>query len=221
VKALHDQGSVTEPEDLRFLESEVRDYKRAGLDLDKDTRDQVQALKTRMSELSINFSKNSNEENSTHEFTLAELEGLPEDFKNSLEKVNDNFLVSLAYPHYIPIMQLCKVSSTRQTIEKAFNSRCIDTNVDIIEELIRLRAQVAKLLGFQTHADYVLDTRMAKNPTNVRTFLSELATKMKPLQVDEMKELEALKLREDPTSGGKLNAWDGGYLKDIQMKEKF
>jgi len=135
-----------------------------------------------MSELSINFSKNSNEENSTHEFTLAELEGLPEDFKNSLERAeNDNYLVSLAYPHYIPIMQLCKVSSTRQTIEKAFNSRCIDTNVDIIEELIRLRALVAKLLGYQTHADYILDVRMAKNPTNVSTFLSELATKMRPL----------------------------------------
>jgi len=79
------------------------------------------------------------------------------------------------------MMQLCKVSSTRQTMEKAFNSRCMDTNVEIIEELVRLRAQAAKLLGYASHAEYILDVRMAKDPTNVDTFLSELAVKMKPL----------------------------------------
>lgn len=174
-----------------------------------------------MSELSINFSTHSNEEKTIIEFTESELEGLPEDFKNSLEKKDEKFQVSLKYPHYIPMMQLCKVSSTRQTMEKAFNSRCMDTNVEIIEELIRLRAQAAKLLGYASHAEYILDVRMAKDPTNVDTFLSELAVKMKPLQKVEMEELEALKLREDPESGGKMKAWDGGYLKDIQMKEKF
>jgi Zn-dependent oligopeptidase len=134
-----------------------------------------------MSELSINFSTNSNEENTTLNFSAEELEGIPDDFKNSLDRSGDDYVLTLKYPHYIPMMQLCKVSKTRQTMEKAFNSRCIDTNVEIIEELIRLRAKVSKLLGYETHADYILDVRMAKNPTNVKTFLSELATKMKPL----------------------------------------
>lgn len=96
-----------------------------------------------MSELSINFSKNSNEENTKLTFSADQLEGLPDDFKNSLDRSADDYVISLMYPHYMPVMQLCKVSATRQTMEKAFNSRCIDTNVDIIEELIRLRAKVA------------------------------------------------------------------------------
>lgn len=181
LKALLDQGSITAPEDKRFLETEVRDFRRNGLDLDKETRDKVEAINKRMSELSINFSTHSNEEKTIIEFSESELEGLPEDFKNSLEKKDDKFQVSLKYPHYIPMMQLCKVSSTRQTMEKAFNSRCMDTNVEIIEELVRLRAQAAKLLGYASHAEYILDVRMAKDPTNVDTFLSELAVKMKPL----------------------------------------
>lgn len=104
LKALLDQGSITAPEDVRFLETEVRDFRRNGLDLDKETRDKVEAINKRMSELSINFSTHSNEENTIIEFSESELEGLPEDFKNSLEKKDDKFQVSLKYPHYIPMM---------------------------------------------------------------------------------------------------------------------
>jgi thimet oligopeptidase len=61
-------------------------------------------------------------------------------------------------------------------MEKAFNSRCIDTNVAIIEELVVLRAEVASILGFKNHAEYILNIRMAKSPNTVKKFLTDLAT---------------------------------------------
>jgi Zn-dependent oligopeptidase len=61
-------------------------------------------------------------------------------------------------------------------MEKAFNSRCIDTNVAIIEELVVLRAEVASILGFNNHAEYILNIRMAKSPNTVKKFLTDLAT---------------------------------------------
>jgi thimet oligopeptidase len=66
-------------------------------------------------------------------------------------------------------------------MEKAFNSRCIETNVAIIEELVVLRAEVASILGYKNHAEYILEVRMAKSPKAVKKFLTELTDKLKPL----------------------------------------
>ena len=66
-------------------------------------------------------------------------------------------------------------------MEKAFNSRCIETNVAIIEELVVLRAEVASILGYKNHAEYILEVRMAKSPNTVKKFLTELSDKLKPL----------------------------------------
>jgi thimet oligopeptidase len=66
-------------------------------------------------------------------------------------------------------------------MEKAFNSRCIETNVAIIEELVVLRAEVASILGYKNHAEYILEVRMAKSPNAVKKFLTELSDKLKPL----------------------------------------
>ena len=129
-----------------------------------------------MAELSTNFSKFTGEENRKLEFSAAELKGMPTDFLNKLEKKGGKYVVTLKYPHMFPITKLCSVSSTRQTMEKAFNSRCIDTNVAIIEELIVLRAEVASILGFKNHAEYILNIRMAKSPNTVKKFLNDLAT---------------------------------------------
>lgn len=106
-------------------------------------------------------------------------------------------------------------------MEKAFNSRCIDTNVAIIEELVVLRAETANLLKFKTHADYILDERMAKSATKVKTFLSDLGDKMRPLFVKEREALGVYKKKHEPETDGNLNAWDGAFYRDLQEKDKF
>jgi len=127
-----------------------------------------------MGALSIDFSKHLGEEKTELGFTAAQLEGLPADFVEGLDKFPGGaqeeglLTVTLKYPHVVPISKYCKVAETRRVVMSAFNSRCADTNVAILEELVLRRAAVAKILGFDSHSDYVLDVRMAKSAAAVQ-----------------------------------------------------
>ena len=128
----------------------------------------------KMGALSIDFSKHLGEEKTELGFTAAQLEGLPADFVEGLDKFPGGaqegglLTVTLKYPHVVPISKYCKVAETRRVVMSAFNSRCADTNVAILEELVLRRAAVAKILGFDSHSDYVLDVRMAKSAAAVQ-----------------------------------------------------
>jgi Zn-dependent oligopeptidase len=118
-------------------------------------------------------------------------------------------------------MKLCEVSSTRQQMERAFNSRNIETNVAILEELVVLRAELAEILGYKTHADKILDIRMAKSASNVKKFLNDLGDKMRPLFLKEREALAVYKQKHEPKSDGVLQAWDGAFYRNLQEKDLF
>ena len=84
---------------------------------------------------------------------------------------------------------------TRKQIETAYQSRCMDKNTRILEELVELRQKKADLLGYENHAHYVLEMRMAKSPKTVKDFLEGLATRLQPLWAKERQEI--LKLKEE------------------------
>ncbi|XP_022240182.1 thimet oligopeptidase-like isoform X2 [Limulus polyphemus] len=204
------------PEYKRYLERLIKMGKRNGLHLSKDIQEKIKEFKNKMNELSIQFNKNLNEENTFLEFTEKELEGLPDDFIDSLEKMdNEKRKITLKYPHYFPTMRKAKNPETRRKMEHAFNSQCISENVPILEELVMLRQKQADLLGFPTHAAYVTELRMAKTAENVCNFLKELATKLKVLWDNEKKYLLELKKLECKELGfefdEKLNFWDLQY----------
>jgi len=119
--------------------------------------------------------------------------GLPADWLQARPRNGDAYIVDLKYPSYFPIVKLCKVPATRALLEKAFASRCLAANTAILEELIRLRADEAALLGFATSSAFVLDIRMAKRTDEVMRFLDELSTLLDPLADIERGELIELK----------------------------
>lgn len=214
------------PEAARFVERLIKLGKRNGLHLPKNIQNKVKELKKRMSDLSIDYSKNLNEEKTVLEFTEEELAGAPEDFIKSLEKTElGKCKVTLKYPHYFPCMKKVCNPNTRKTMETAFNSRCLKENTAILEELVKLRHQKAQLLGFPTHAAYILDMRMAKTPEAVATFLSDLATRLKPLQQEEFSLFLQYKKEECEKRGfeydGKVNMWDFRYCMSLLEERKY
>ncbi|XP_064624958.1 thimet oligopeptidase-like [Lineus longissimus] len=214
------------PEAKRFLEKLIKLGKRNGLHLSKETQDQIKDIKKCMSDLGIDFSKNLNEENTILEFDSDELAGVPEEFVKALDKTEGGkHKVSLKYPHYFPIMKKCSNGNTRRIIERAFNRRCIEENTKILEELVELREKKAKLLGFPTHAAFILDMRMAKKPERVATFLSELAVKLQPLKEQEIKQFLSYKEEEIRAQGGdfdgKLNMWDMRYYMTMAEEKMY
>ncbi|KAJ0065717.1 hypothetical protein NL108_017249, partial [Boleophthalmus pectinirostris] len=204
------------PESKRFMERLIKLGKRNGLHLPKDTQEEIKNIKKKLSNLSIDFNKNLNEDTTSLSFSLQELGGLPEDFLSSLDKDGDKLKVTLKYPHYFPTMKKCHVPETRKKLEEAFNSRCKQENSEILKELVSLRAQKCALLGFKTHADFVLEMNMAKSAHKVSSFLEELACKLRPLGEEEREVLLNLKQKECEKRqlpfDGKLHAWDMRYF---------
>lgn len=210
-----DADSLT-PESRRYMERLLKLGKRNGLHLPKETQEEIMVIKKKLSNLSIDFNKNLNEDTTCLCFTRDELGGLPEDFLSSLEKDGDKLKVTLKYPHYFPTMKKCYVPETRKKLEEAFNSRCKEENSVILKELVKLRAQKCALLGFKTHADFILEMNMAKSSQKVATFLEELAVKLKPLGVEERAVLLKLKQKECEKRqlpfNGEFYAWDTRYF---------
>jgi thimet oligopeptidase len=151
--------------------------------LDKSTRDKVTQLKEKISKLAVDFSKNCNEESTKLTFSAEQLKGLNEHLSQSLPKdESGNFIVSLKYPVYFPVMKECQVAETRKQLNIAFDKRCVKENTAIFEEILELRSELAHILGFKNYSEYALATLCAKNPQNVQDFLGKLGEKMKVLQ---------------------------------------
>ncbi|XP_077980904.1 thimet oligopeptidase-like isoform X2 [Glandiceps talaboti] len=215
-----------EPEAKRYLEKLIKLGTRNGLHQPKDVQDQIKTLKKRESDISIDFNKNLNEENTVLDFVDEDLAGLPEDFIKRLDRnAEKRCKVSLKYPDYFPIMRKCRVPETRQKMEHAFNSRCIEENTKILEELVEIRQKKADLLGYKTHADFILELRMAKNPTAVSDFLKDLAERLRPLQKEELDVMLQYKKEESEQynldNDEKINLWDMRYYMTMVEERKY
>ncbi|XP_027867674.1 thimet oligopeptidase [Xiphophorus couchianus] len=210
------EGTSIAPEARRYMERLIKLGRRNGLHLPTETQQEIKSIKKKLSNLSIDFNKNLNEDTTCLSFTREQLGGLPEDFLSSLDQDGDQLKITLKYPHYFPTMKKCFVPETRRKLEEAFNSRCKEENSVILKELVKLRAQKSSLLGFSTHADFVLEMNMAKSAKKVASFLEDLSRKLKPLGEEERSILLQLKQKECEKRGfvfdGQLHAWDTRYF---------
>ncbi|KAB7507201.1 Thimet oligopeptidase [Armadillidium nasatum] len=206
-------------EQKRFIEKLILAGKRNGLHLSEEKRSKIKEIKTRMSELSIKFENNLNEDNTKLYFTKEELSGMPDDFIDDLQEVDGKLEVTLKYPHLFPITKKCRNPKTRLTMIAASQSKCMKENTPILEELIELRQRLADLLGYKNHASFIHEERMAKSPEKVAQFLSDLASKLDKLWKDELQVLLKLKTEEcekyNLENSGKIEFWDTKYYMNL------
>lgn len=221
-------SNETDPESLKFLEKTVKFYKRNGLALEKDKREEVKKLKIELSNLSTTFSKNLNEENDFLTFTAEELEGVPEPVMEQFENVDEDgiekFKVTFKYPDIIPVLKYAKNQETRKKALIA-NLNKVPQNAEILDKIIRIRYKIAKLLGYPTYSEYVLEERMAKNQKNVLDFLEDLKTKLQPLGKEELARLlkfknEDLKARGLPEQDT-YYAWDASFYDNLLLEKEY
>jgi len=175
----HDPSKFT-PEENRYLVKTLEAYDRNGLGLPPEKKEKLKNVKKEISELCIAFQQNLNEDTTFELFSKEELAGMSDDFLEGLEKDGDKLKVTLQYPHVFPVLKQCKNSETRKRINIAQESQCLPKNIPILEKVLLLRQEEAELLGYKTHAEYILAVKMAKTPEAVLSFLDDLSKKLTP-----------------------------------------
>jgi thimet oligopeptidase len=222
MKDAAERGEILEGEDARLVEKTMLDFRRSGMDLPAEQREKLKAIRQRIVELSNEFETEIAEVKETVSFTPAQMAGAPEDMLKRLPRDGGKYKVSLDYPDYFPFMENVKDPEARKALEMRYDSRGGEKNKVRLAEVLRLRDEAAKLLGYKTHAHYVLEERMAEGPENVFRFLEGLRKKLKEKAGPELKNLLAMKSAEQGgKSDGILHVYDWRYFHNQLMKKRY
>ena len=233
VKAVYDQkDSLTlTPEEDMLLEKQYKGFSRNGANLNDDKKSELRKLDAELSKLSLQFGENVLADTNAFELVLTnedDLKGLPEGAKEAAkllaqQKEKEGWLITLDYPSYIPFMTYAENRELRKQLSIAMGKKGFQSNdnnnEEIVLNIVNLRHQRAKLLGYDSHAHFVLEDRMAEAPEKVLSFLNDLLEKAKPAAEREFKNLENYAKKLDNID--QLEKWDGAYYSEKLKKELF
>jgi Zn-dependent oligopeptidase len=224
VKAFAAKNPKLAGEEARLFEETMRDYRRAGLDLPKDERAEVERLRKELSGLTTDFESNVTKAQKPLKFTKAELEGVPESFleQKGIKTGADEYTVMANITfHYLMLEENAKREDTRKKMLAAQHNLARDENVPLLEKILVLRDQIAKKLGYKTWADYQIEVKMARTAANAIDFLEKLKTGLQPKLDAELEEFRQLKVKDTGDPNAKINLWDWRFYANQLKKEKY
>ncbi len=217
-------------EESMLLEKQYKGFSRNGANLTGEDKATLRTIDKQLSKLSLQFGENTLAETNAFELHVTEikqLKGLPEGAleaakQTAAKKDKEGWIFTLDHPSYIPFMTYIDDRSLRKTMAIAFGKRAFQANKNdnqqIVLDIVNLRLQRANLLGYNTHADFVLEERMAENPKTVLDFSNELLQKAKPAAE---KEFDALKALAHKDGIDTIQKWDGAYYAEKLKKQLF
>lgn len=213
----------------------LRDFELSGIGLPADEQHRYGEISKRQSELGSQFSNNVLDATmgwSKQITDVAELAGMPESALAAAQaaaeaKEQEGYLLTLDIPSYLPVMTYCDNQDLRKELYEAYVTRASDRgpnagkwdNTEIITEQLKLRHEIARMLGFSTYSEKSLSTKMAETPDQVLGFLNDLAVKAKPQGEREVEELRQFAEKEFGVS--ELNLWDIAYYSEKQKQNLF
>jgi len=210
------------PPRARLLEHTLRDFRRNGLDLDEKGQARIREINAELTKLGVEFDTNLAESHLGVTATPAQLEGLPKEWIASHPPGPDGKVhITTDYPDYFPVMQYAKDRKLALELYKQFENRAADKNIPVLDKILALRAEKAKLLGYATWADYVLEPRMAKDAKTVAAFLEGLRKHIAKKGQAEMAELKAAHVRLGGKATDTIPPSDRLYLEDQVRKAKY
>lgn len=217
------------PEEQTLLDKRYKSFSRNGANLPDDKKVRLRELDAELAKLKLQFGENVLAETNKYEMHLtdeSDLDGLPEGEKEAAaqlarSKDKDGWMITLDYPSYIPFMKYASNRNLRKELSIAFGSKGFHKdeldNQENILHITKLRYERAALLGYPSHAHYVLEERMAETPEKVSEFLNELLEKAKPAAKREFMQLENFAKELDGID--RLEKWDSAYYSE-KLKQK-
>ena len=216
-------------EQTTLLEKKYKAFTRNGANLPDDKQAELREIDKQLSKLKLQFGENVLAETNKYELQVTDesrLAGLPESFLEEAQSVakskeKEGWIFTLEYPSYIPFMKYAEDRELRKELALAFGSRGFHNdeldNQENVLQIAKLRYKRAQLLGFSSHAHFVLEERMAETPEKVDAFLNEMLEKAKPAAEREFEQLENFAKELDGID--QLQKWDSGFYGE-KLKQK-
>ncbi|WP_245189520.1 M3 family metallopeptidase [Lunatimonas salinarum] len=234
VEAVYRQRATLEldEEQATLLEKTFKSFIRNGAKLSATEKVRLREIDQALSKMGLQFGENVLKETNRYELVIEheeDLKGLPANIieaaaQTAIERDKEGkWIFTLAFPSYVPFMTYSENRGLRRELFLAYNTKCCKgdelDNRGIIQSIIRLKNERAKLLGYPSYADFVLEERMASGPEQVLAFLHELLEKSKPKAEEEVKELAQFAQELDGLE--QLEKWDFAYYAEKLKKQKF
>ena len=234
-KAVAEGDEPLDPAQRKLLEHALRDFHLSGVDLPPDDKARFKAISSRLSELSSRFEENLLD--ATHAWSKLisdekELAGLPESAlalarQTAEQRDKKGWLLTLEFPSYLPVMTYADDRALRREVYEAFATRASDQgphagrwdNGALMEEILALRHEQARLLGFENYAERSLARKMARSCDQVMTFLTDLAARSRPQAQRELAELEQFAREQHGVE--RLAAWDIAYYSEKLRQDRY
>ncbi|MGB3591907.1 MAG: M3 family metallopeptidase [Nonlabens sp.] len=237
VKSVHagKEGWDLNQEQLMLLDKTYKRFSRNGAHLPDEKKEQLRKVDEQLAQLSLKFGENLLAATNDYELHLEDdtrLFGLPESSKEAARETADlkgkeGYVFTLDYPSYIPFMTYVDDRELREQMYRAFSSKSYGGEFDNRQQVLdisKLRYERAQILGYKTHAHFVLEERMAKSPEQVQQFLEELLDKATPAAEAEFNELQNFAITTSSKSAStgqitKLQKWDTSFYSE-KLKQR-
>ena len=231
IKSVYDQKDSLNltTEQLTLLDKKYKSFVRNGALLNDEQKAKLREIDTQLAKLKLTFGENVLAETNNYHLQITnenDLNGLPEGVIEAAKSEAENrqlegWVFTLDMPSYLPFMTYADNRELRKELaiaagKKAFQNNQYD-NQNNVKDIVRLRHERANLLGYASHAHFVLEERMAQNPDKVKSFLNDLLEKAKPAAEKEFAELTAFAKELDGIDH--LEKWDGAYYSE-KLKQK-
>ncbi|HEY0664732.1 MAG TPA: M3 family metallopeptidase [Gallionella sp.] len=217
----------------KIIENELRDFRLGGAELPDEAKARYLEIQERLAELSSRFSDNLLD--ATNDYSLVvensdELGGLPDDVlqagrEAAQEKGQGGWLFTLKAPSYMPVMQYADNRKLRETMYRAYSTRASEfgkpewDNTVLMDEIVRLRGEEARLLGFANYGELSLASKMANSPQQVVDFMRELSRRARPYAEKDLAELREFARSE--LGMDSLQSWDIGYASEKLRERRY
>ena len=218
-------------EQKTLLEKEYKGFVRNGALLNEEEKNTLRDIDQQLAKLSLNFGEHVLADTNAYSLHITEeedLRGLPESAIGMAKQMAeakhlDGWLFTLDYPSYVPFMTYAENRELRKQMSHAFGHRGFqqneNNNEEIILSIVKLKHQRAALLGYESHAAFVLEERMAKDEETVVAFLSDLKEKSYPKAKQEWEEI--LKFGKKRLGYSKVEKWDSSFISEKIKQERF
>ena len=202
----------------------IESFEDSGVSLPPAKRDRFKVISEKLTELAQEFARNIRENGTQIRFTPAECEGLPQSWLDRVQRDEEgNYVVGFDYPDYVPFMTNALDENARKRYYLGYTNRGTPRNLDVLDEIVRLRREIADLYGVPSYAHYVTKRRMVENPETVHSFLDEVRNVVTEAEIRDLSELSEVKasLTGIPVEQANISRWDMLFYRERLREQRF